>query len=31
MRRVVKLWNRLPREVRDASSVETFKVRLMGF
>lgn len=30
MMRVVKLWNRLPREVRDTPSVETFKVRLMG-
>jgi len=28
--RVVKLWNRLPREVGDAPSLETFKVRLDG-
>ncbi|KFV48943.1 hypothetical protein N341_00380, partial [Tyto alba] len=26
--RVVKHWNRLPREVADAPSPETFKVRL---
>jgi len=26
--RVVKLWHRLPREVVDASSLETFQVRL---
>jgi len=26
--RVVKYWNRLPREVVDAPSLETFKARL---
>ncbi|KFP65076.1 hypothetical protein N322_06252, partial [Cariama cristata] len=28
--RMVKYWNRLPREVVDAPSLETFKVRLDG-
>ncbi|KFV54900.1 hypothetical protein N341_08678, partial [Tyto alba] len=30
MMRVVKHWNRLPREVSDAPSLETFKSRLDG-
>ena len=30
MMRVVKHWNRMPREVLDAPSLETFKVRLDG-
>jgi len=30
MMRVVKHWNRLPREVVDARSVEAFRVRLVG-
>jgi len=30
MLRVVKPWHRLPREVVDAPSLETFKVRLDG-
>jgi len=28
--RVVKLWNRLPREAVEAPSLETFKARLDG-
>ena len=28
--RVVKCWNRLPREVVDAPSLEVFKARLNG-
>jgi len=30
MLRVVKPWHRLPREVVDAPSLETFKARLDG-
>jgi len=30
MMRVVKHWNRFPREVIDAPSLETFQVRLDG-
>lgn len=28
--RVLKYWNRFPSEVIDATSLETFKVRLKG-
>jgi len=28
--KLLKSWNRLPREVVDASSLETFKARLEG-
>jgi len=30
MMRAVKHWHRLPREVVDAPSLETFKIRLVG-
>ena len=30
IKRVVKCWNRLPREVGDAPSLEAFKARLDG-
>ena len=30
MRRVVKHWHRLPREVVEAPSLETFEARLVG-
>ena len=29
-RRVVRCWNRLPRDVADAPSLEVFKARLNG-
>jgi len=30
LKRVVKHWHRLPRDVVDAPSLETFKARLVG-